>query len=165
MKRVMLLLLLLLAGCGESLDRQNRLKTFGASHPPEWPAAGEALAPPPGTVSRAALAQEQGIATPPPVTSALLERGKARYEIYCAPCHGLTGAGDGIVVAHGFPRPAAFGAPNQMRLQAVQMMNAIGHGTGRMYAFAGRVAPADRWAIVAYIRALQLAARPRGGPA
>lgn len=165
MKRAVLLLLLLgLAGCGESMDRQNRLKTYGAAGIEGWPAAGEALPLVPGTVSRDALARDRAIANPPPVSLALLERGRQRYDIYCAPCHGLSGAGDGIIVARGFPRPVSFNAPQQMQLSARRLMDVIGQGSGRMYSFSDRVEPWDRWAIVAYIRALQLAGAPRGRP-
>jgi len=152
-----LLLVLVLAGCGESMDRQNRMKTYGAAAFPGWPAAGEALAPVPGTVPRDAKAREAAIAQPPPVTLALLQRGHQRYDIYCAPCHGLTGDGTGMIVARGFPRPIALSDPGQRRLSARHLMDVIGNGTGVMYGFYDRVEPADRWAIIAYIRALQLA--------
>jgi mono/diheme cytochrome c family protein len=156
-----LIFLLALAGCGESMDHQNRLKTYGAAPFPGWPAAGEALAPVPGTVARGALARDAAIAHPPQVNIALLQRGRERYGIYCAPCHGLTGAGDGIIVARGFPRPASFEDAGQMGQSAQHLMAVIGQGHGTMYGFYDRVEPADRWAIVAYIRALQLAF-PRG---
>jgi mono/diheme cytochrome c family protein len=163
MTRALLLLLLLgLAGCGESMDRQNRLKTYGAADIEGWPSAGEALPLVPDTVPRDALARDRAISNPPPVTLALLQRGRQRYDIYCAPCHGLTGAGDGIVVARGFPQPAGFTTPQQLPLSARHLMDVIGHGSGRMYSFSDRVEPQDRWAIVAYIRALQLAGAPRG---
>jgi mono/diheme cytochrome c family protein len=155
-----LLLLIALAACGESMDRQNRLKTYGvADGIPDWPGPGEALAPPAGTVSRADAARDAALATPPPVNAALLARGRQRYDIYCAPCHGLTGDGGGFVVARGFPRPRPFSDPRLMKAGARQMLDVIGNGRGAMYGFSDRVDPADRWAIIAYIRALQLAAR------
>ena len=158
MRRALILLsLLLLAGCDESMDRQNRLKTYGQAKLAGWPSAGEALPLPAGAVPREAQARDQALADPPPVSMALLQRGRQRYEIYCAPCHGLTGAGDGIIVSRGFPRPHDFTDPDQMQLDARHVVDVIGKGTGRMYSFSDRVDPADRWAIVAYIRALQLA--------
>jgi mono/diheme cytochrome c family protein len=111
-------------------------------------------------VAREEQARDQALAHPPPVSMALMERGQQRYEIYCAPCHGLTGAGDGIIVSRGFPRPHNFDDPGQMGLDARHIVDVIGKGYGRMYSFSNRVDPADRWAIVAYIRALQLAGAP-----
>lgn len=153
----LLLLLLALAACGESMDHQNRLKTYGAPAFPGWPAAGEALRPVPGTVSRDDLARDAALAHPPPINAALLRRGQQRYNIYCAPCHGLVGDGNGIIVAHGFPRPVSFADPGQKQQSAQHLMNVIGRGQGKMYGFYDRVEPTDRWAIVAYIRALELA--------
>jgi mono/diheme cytochrome c family protein len=158
---VVLAALILLSGCGESMDRQNRLKTYGQQKPPGWPSPGEALMPPEGTVSQDALARDAALAQPPKITPALLTRGRQRYDIYCAACHGLTGAGDGMVVAQGFPAPASFNSAAQMTMAARHIVDVIGHGFGRMYAFSDRVAPQDRWAITAYIRALQLAGKPR----
>jgi mono/diheme cytochrome c family protein len=160
-----LALVLALAACDESMDRQNRMKTYGPSDGTSgWPAEGEALPLVEGTVAQGALERERQVAVPPPVSLALLRRGRDRYDIYCAACHGLTGAGDGIVVARGFPKPAAFTDARVMRASARHMVDVIGQGYGVMYSFSDRVDPRDRWAIVAYIRALQLAAR-HGKPA
>lgn len=161
---LLLAALLILSGCGESMDQQNRLKTYGQGKPTGWPAAGEALSPPAGTVPQGAVARDAILAHPPRISLALLQRGHQRYDIYCAACHGLTGAGDGMVVAEGFPAPANFENPKQMSASASHIVDVIGHGYGRMYAFADRVEPEDRWAITAYIRALQLAGKPRGTP-
>lgn len=161
MRAAVLLLLLGLAACGESMDHQNRLKTYGPAASATWPAVGEALTPVPGTVSRDALAREAAIQHPPIVSAALLQRGRQRYDIYCAPCHGLTGEGDGVIVARGFPKPVSFEDPGQMRQDASHLMEVISQGHGVMYGFYDRAEPADRWAIIAYIRALELAF-PRG---
>jgi mono/diheme cytochrome c family protein len=164
-KLAALLLLLALAGCDESMDKQNRLKTYGeAKAMPGWPAEGEALPLPPGTVAQGSHGREQALTTPPPVNLALLQRGQQRLEIYCTPCHGLAGAGDGMVVARGFPKPLPFNDPTQMQADAHRMMDAISNGSGRMYGFSDRVEPADRWAIIAYIRALQLADSRKATP-
>jgi mono/diheme cytochrome c family protein len=160
---VLLVVLVVLASCGESMDRQNRLKTYGQDKPLVWPGPGEALAPPEGAVSQDALARDATLANPPKVTAALLMRGRRRYDIYCAACHGLTGAGDGMVVMRGFPAPVSFSTPGQMALSGRHIVDTISHGYGRMYDFADRVEPQDRWAIAAYIRALQLASKPAGG--
>jgi len=90
------------------------------------------------------------------VTEATYRRGEERFDIFCAPCHGVTGDGDGMVVQRGFPAPPSYhtdrlrGAPNR------HFYNVIVQGYGAMYPYADRVSPQDRWAIVAYIRALQL---------
>ena len=97
----------------------------------------------------------------PPVTRALLQRGQERYEIYCLPCHSPAGDGDGPVVRHGFPHPPSY---HEQRLRDApdrHFFDVITHGHGVMYSYADRVAPEDRWAIVAYIRALQLSQHAR----
>ena len=152
------MLLLALCGCEESMDRQNRFKTYGTSDgAPYWPAPGEALPRVAGTVAQGDLQRQAEITTPPAVSLALLQQGRVRYDAVCAPCHGLTGAGDGIVVARGFPKPPSFDDPRLKQAPAQHLVDVIGQGSGRMFAFSDRVEPRDRWAIVAYIRALQLA--------
>lgn len=158
-----LLLLFALAACDESMDKQNRLKTYGSAPGiSSWPSQGEALPLVKGTVPQGALEREREASQPPPVTLALLQRGRQRYDIYCAACHGLTGAGDGIVVARGFPRPKPFNDPALTNAPAKRLVDAIGQGYGVMYSFSDRVDPKDRWAIAAYIRALQLAGKGTG---
>ena len=153
-----LFLVLLLVACDESMDKQNRLKTYGeATGLDAWPAEGEALPRVPGTVAQGDLARAHALEAPPPVSLALVQRGRERYDIYCAVCHGLTGAGDGIVVARGFPKPKPIGDPALLKAQAKHFVDVIGNGYGVMYGFSDRVEPADRWAITSYIRALQLA--------
>jgi mono/diheme cytochrome c family protein len=155
----------MLSGCGESMDQQNRLKTYGSADGlPNWPSPREALAPVRGTVAQGDLENDRQIATPPPTSLALLQRGRERYDIYCAPCHGLTGAGDGIVVARGFPKPPPFDDARLKDASAKHFVDVIGDGYGSMYSFSDRVEPTDRWAIAAYIRALQLAANDRRAP-
>ncbi|OQA42867.1 MAG: hypothetical protein BWY52_02081 [Chloroflexi bacterium ADurb.Bin325] len=91
------------------------------------------------------------------LTAAVLERGRQEFEIYCTPCHGYTGAGDGMVVQRGFPAPQTF---HQDRLRTAPpgyFFQIITTGFGRMQPYASQVPDvADRWAIVAYVRALQL---------
>jgi mono/diheme cytochrome c family protein len=140
------------------MDQQNRLKTYGsAAGTASWPAEGEALPLVKGTVAQGALARAHEIAQPPQVSQSVLSRGRQRYAIYCAVCHGLSGAGDGIVIARGFPRPKPFYDPRLMQAPAKHLVDVIGQGAGTMYGFSDRVEPKDRWAIAAYIRALQLA--------
>jgi len=90
------------------------------------------------------------------VDMALLERGRERYDIYCAPCHSPVGDGDGIVVRRGFPAPPTYHSESLRAAPDRRFFDAISNGYGAMYPFADRIEPYDRWAIVAYIRALQL---------
>jgi len=114
---------------------------------PHWPAL-----PPAGTVARDGEPEPMPA---PPLTLALLERGHERFEIACAPCHGRAGDGHGIIVERGFPAPPAFHI-DRLRAAPVQhFYDVITHGYGAMFAYADRVVPRDRWAIAAYIRALQ----------
>jgi mono/diheme cytochrome c family protein len=91
-----------------------------------------------------------------PVTRALLARGQQRYNIYCAPCHGRSGDGAGMVVQRGFPAPPSYHTERLRRAADSHFYQVISDGYGVMYPYADRVTPHDRWAIVAYIRALQL---------
>ena len=102
----------------------------------------------------------QPVAQPQTITAALIERGHERYDIFCTPCHGITGAGDGMIVQRGFPKPPSFISDRLMSTKAQLIYDAITDGKGLMYSYAERVPPADRWAIVAYVRALQLSQRP-----
>ena len=95
-------------------------------------------------------------ANPRPITLALLQRGRQRYDIYCAACHGLDGDGDGMVVQRGFPAPPSYHTERLRHAPDSHIYDVITHGYGVMYPYADRVDPDDRWAIVAYVRALQL---------
>jgi cytochrome c553 len=86
----------------------------------------------------------------------VLLRGQERYDIYCSMCHGYTGAGDGMVVQRGFPRPASFHEQRLLDASVGYYFNAMTNGFGRMYSYAGRIPAEDRWAIAAYVKALQL---------
>jgi mono/diheme cytochrome c family protein len=88
-----------------------------------------------------------------------LERGRARFDIYCAPCHGLAGDGDGVIVAHGFPKPPSYHIDRLLAAPPGHFYNVITHGYGVMFSYGDRVDPHDRWAITAYIRALQMSRR------
>lgn len=140
-----------LTGCVQRMDRQPHLRAFD---PSKVFADGAAMRPlVPGTVAR----DDHGPVKPPPVTPALLETGRVRYNIYCAPCHGVAGDGDGVVVQHGFPAPPTYHQDRLRRAPEGHFYDVITHGYGVMYPYASRVTPAERWAIIAYIRALQLA--------
>jgi cytochrome c553 len=93
---------------------------------------------------------------PMPITREVLDRGRARFEIYCAPCHGRTGEGNGMIVQRGFPPPPSYHIERLREAPAGHFYDVITQGYGIMYSYAERVSPPDRWAIAAYIRVLQL---------
>lgn len=142
--------LVLVAGAScDNLSKQPRDKTWRpANASPDqkiWPPM-----PPAHTVAR-----EDRALPVPTVTLTLLERGRERFEAYCTPCHGYAGEGHGMIVQRGFPAPPSF---HDARLRAAptqHFYDVISNGWGAMYSYADRVAPPDRWAIAAYIRALQ----------
>ncbi len=109
------------------------------------------LAPPPGTVA----VDEKLSHPPPPLTLALMRRGQERFNIYCAPCHGFDGSGDGMVVQRGFPHPPSYHTEKLREAPIQHFYDVITNGYGVMFPYAARVPPPDRWAIIAYIRALQ----------
>jgi cytochrome c553 len=108
-----------------------------------------------------ATAQPQSAANPLSVTPDTLQRGQQRYNIYCAPCHSETGDGDGMVVRRGFPRPLSFHTDKLRAATDAHFYDAMTNGYGVMYSYAERVDAHDRWAIAAYIRALQLSQNAR----
>ncbi len=93
---------------------------------------------------------------PFPITFKLLRRGQERYNIYCTPCHGPAGYGHGLIVLHGFSAPPSYHSVRLRLAPDSHFYNVITQGYGQMFSYASRVKPRDRWAIVAYIRALQL---------
>jgi mono/diheme cytochrome c family protein len=136
-----------LAGCDNMANQPKRLPfelPYGAEA--NWPAL-----PPDGIVAR----DDTPAPTPPPVTLALLRRGQQRFDIYCAPCHSRTGDGRGMIVERGFPQPPSYYIERLRQAPAQHFYDVITNGYGAMYPYRIRVAPGDRWAIVAYIRALQ----------
>ncbi|GGE07750.1 hypothetical protein GCM10011390_28480 [Aureimonas endophytica] len=159
-----LLLALLLAGCsGQEMADQPSLKTDEASD--LWGSASAARPLPEGVVARGDGARRALLATPPPVTAELMGRGRRLFGEVCAPCHGLAGDGDGIVVQRGFSPPPSYHTDRLRAAEAAHFVDVIGNGYGAMYAYGDRVAPRDRWAIAAYIRALQLARHASAGDA
>ncbi len=96
---------------------------------------------------------------PFPVTASVLLRGQERYAIFCTPCHGATGAGDGMIVRRGYRRPASFSDDRLRQAPAGYFVDVIASGFGAMPDYAAQVRVRDRWAIAAYIRALQLSQR------
>ena len=136
-----LLLLLLLCGCND-MGTQPKQQTYS-------PRAGPA-ATPADTVEYASRPEEA-----PSVTPALLLRGQDRYRIYCTPCHSELGDGHGMIVQRGFPPPPSFHTDRLRAVSPQHLYDVITGGFGVMYPFADRIESRDRWAIAAYIRALQ----------
>ena len=93
---------------------------------------------------------------PLPVTDQFVSRGKERFEIFCAPCHDRTGNGRGMVVQRGFPQPPSFHIDRLRKAPVGHFFDVITNGFGRMPDHADQIPAEDRWAIIAYVRALQL---------
>ena len=101
--------------------------------------------------------QDDAAGTQPyPVDGQLLARGKERYGIYCLPCHSPVGDGDGRIVRRGFPAPPSYHIARLRAAPDRYIYDVISQGYGAMAPYADRIPPADRWAIVAFVRALQL---------
>jgi hypothetical protein len=120
----------------------------------------------PGTVARGELVLDEHLQTgridgelastfPFPIDRAVLERGRERYGIFCTPCHDASGSGDGMVVRRGMKRPTSFHAERLRAAPPGHFFDVITNGFGAMFDYADRITPRDRWAIVAYVRALQ----------
>ena len=159
------MLLFILAGCRQDMHDQPKFvpyreNLFYGDLRSERP-------PVPGTVARGQLRTDEVFYTgkdkgqwvdyfPFPVTKDVLKRGEERFNIYCTPCHGRLGNGEGMIVQRGL-RPAANFHGDEFRKAPVgRFFDAITSGKGVMPSYAYRVKPSDRWAIIAYIRALQL---------
>jgi hypothetical protein len=160
--------LLALAGCNTDMWVQPKHHPLDES---ELFADGQASRPLlTGTIARGKLREDGVFYTgiengkwvdkiPVTVTKELLLRGQERYDIYCTPCHGRTGDGKGMIAQRGFQLKRPVGNYHTDRLRKMPVghfYDVISNGYGAMYSYASRVEPADRWAIVAYIRALQL---------
>jgi mono/diheme cytochrome c family protein len=156
---------LLLAGCQQQMADQPRYEplqrsTFFGDERSARPL-------PPGTVARGHLNADQAFYTgmsggtpvatfPLRVTPEVLARGRERFDIFCAPCHGRTGNGDGMVVRRGFRPPPSYHVDRLRQAPVGHFFDVMTKGFGAMPDYAAQVPPRDRWAIAAYIRALQL---------
>jgi mono/diheme cytochrome c family protein len=133
-----LLLLVALAAC-DDMTTQPKPRTYGSDTPD-------------GIV----IWHEQP-QPPPRLDLALMERGQDRFRIYCSPCHGLSGDGDGRIVQRGFTHPPSYRIDRLRDEPPNYFYDVITQGHGAMFSYAERVPPRDRWAIAAYIKALQAA--------
>lgn len=120
-----------------------------------------------GTVARGTLREDTAYFTgktkdgfvseiPVELTPALLARGRSQFEVFCAPCHGRTGRGDGMVVQRGFKKPSSYHVDRLRQMPIGYFYDVITIGFGAMSDYAAQVPPQDRWAIAAYVRTLQL---------
>jgi mono/diheme cytochrome c family protein len=159
------LLLFALTACRDDMHNQPRYKPLAASeffadHRSERPEIE-------GTVARGHLRIDSARYTgkfngedidqfPIPITRADIERGRERFNIYCTPCHGRLGDGNGMVVLRGYRQAASYYSDKLMKAPVGHFFDVMTNGFGAMPSYASRVQPDDRWRIVAYIRALQL---------
>ncbi len=99
---------------------------------------------------------------PVPVSKELIDRGEQRYRVFCIVCHGPVGSGDGMVVRRGYPKPSTYHDDRLRNAPVGHFYDVITNGWGKMNGYAAQIPPADRWAIVAYIRTLQISQNPNG---
>lgn len=100
--------------------------------------------------------EEFAEASPQEVRRAVIERGQSRFNITCAQCHGRLGDGQGMIVKRGFPRPPSYHIDRLREVPDGYIFDVITNGFGRMFSYSARIKPVDRWAVVAYVRTLQL---------
>src|SRR5215468_4195623 len=153
------------AGCNEELLRQDM-----ANQPKNKPlsesdffADGRSERPLiENTVARGSLVNDELVVPkdsnsfPLPVNAALLERGEGRYRIFCSPCHGIQGDGNGMIVMRGMKRPPSYHIDRMRQAPNGYYYDVVTNGFGSMYGYSAQIPPRDRWAIIAYVRALQL---------
>jgi mono/diheme cytochrome c family protein len=135
-------------------------KTKSPSGPPtpsQTPSGPQPTATAPtGAAQTASIYPDDIESFPLPITEDTVRRGRERYDIFCAVCHGLTGFGDGMIVRRGFRRAASFHDDRLRQAPVGHFFDAITNGWGAMPSYAPQIPAQDRWAIIAYIRALQL---------
>ena len=161
-----ILSLLLLAGCRQDMHDQPK---FIPLRPSTFFADGRSARPfPEGTVARGHLNDDTAFFTgkgpdgklvnefPIAVTREVIQRGQQRFNVYCTPCHSRLGDGNGMVVKRGFRHPPTYHSDRLRQMPNGHFFDVITNGFGAMPDYAAQITPADRWAIVSYIRALQL---------
>jgi mono/diheme cytochrome c family protein len=158
------------AGCRQNMHNQAKVKTLAES---DFFADGVGARPLPAhTIARGFLRDTPfytGLgpdgkplaAFPFPVTRTVLERGEQRFNIFCSPCHDRTGSGRGMIVRRGYKQPPSYHIDRLRNSPVGYFYNVISEGFGVMPSYASQIPPGDRWAIVAYVRALQLAENAR----
>lgn len=158
------------SGCRRDMQDQPRYDPLEAS---DFFDDGRASRPKvEGTVARGQLREDPHLYTgrvngelatsfPFPVTRETLTRGREQFQIFCRPCHGGLGNGNGVVVQRGFTQPTSFHDPRLRSMAPGYVFDVVTNGFGAMTSYASRVPPEDRWAIAAYIKALQLSQNAR----
>jgi mono/diheme cytochrome c family protein len=165
LRLVAVCLALLLVACRQDMHDQPRAEAFERSN--VFANGSSARQPVPNTVARGMLNDDEHLyagrvngeparAFPFDVTEQVLARGRERYDIYCSPCHGVTGDGNGTIVRKGFPPPPSLHTNDLRFATPGQLFDTITNGSGEMPDYSQEVPAQDRWAIIAYIRALQL---------
>jgi mono/diheme cytochrome c family protein len=160
-----LALVCLASGCRRDMQVQPRYNPYDASKFFGDDRSARPLVP--GTIARGQLHLDELLYAgkvdgkdaevfPFAITRADLNRGRERYNIYCAPCHDVTGSGRGMIVLRGFPQPPSFHIDRLRQAPPGHYFDVMTNGLGVMYSYAARVSSEDRWRIAAYIRALQL---------
>ena len=156
---------LLLAGCRQDMHDQPRFKPLAKSD--FYADLRSARTPVEGTVARGQLHEDSYLYTgkignnpgdymPFPVTEEVLLRGRERFDIYCSPCHSRLGDGRGMIVQRGFRAPPSYHTERLRNAPLGYLFDVMTQGFGAMPEYASQISARDRWAIVAYIRALQL---------
>jgi mono/diheme cytochrome c family protein len=155
---------LLSSGCRQDMHDQPKYKPLGRSDFFADERASRPLVE--GTISRGHLREDALRFTgkvdgkpadlfPFAITEQVMARGRERFDIFCSPCHGRTGAGDGMIVRRGFRQPPTFHQDRLRQVPAGYVYDVISNGFGLMPDYAQQIPVDDRWAIVAYLRALQ----------
>ena len=156
---------LLVAGCNPELFRQDMANQpkYRPQAESDFFADGRSERPLiENTVAHGSIANDELVvpkdsnAFPMRVDEKLLERGENRYKIYCTPCHGLQGDGNGLIVMRGMKRPSSYHIDRLRQSPNGYYYDVITNGFGAMYGYSAQIQPKDRWAIIAYVRALQL---------
>lgn len=154
---VVFLLALLLCGCHQAMQEGSRLKPLESASIFADDRSSRSFVP--GTVARDDVVQAAPVAPdsmPIRLTRVLLARGRERFDIYCRPCHGASGDGRGMIVRRGFSPPPSYHTDRLRNAPLSHFYDVITNGYGAMYPYGDRVKGDDRWAVAAYIRALQL---------
>jgi mono/diheme cytochrome c family protein len=158
--------ILLAAGCRQDMHNQPKYRPLRASAFFENGSSARPLVE--GTVARGLLNEDTAFFTgkvgnqlvkemPFPVTRDVIDRGEDRYNIFCAPCHDRTGSGNGMVVQRGYRQPPSMHIDRLRQVEPGHFFDVMTNGFGAMPDYRSQISPRDRWNIVAYIRALQLA--------
>src|SRR5271169_4234515 len=152
-----------LAACGSlRQDMANQPRQNPLSPAPFFPDGRSERPLPEYTVVRGSLPEDALLvpkdsnAFPLPLTTELLERGQERYGIFCSPCHGLQGDGLGVVALRGMKHPPSYHQERLRQEPNGYIYDVVTNGFGAMYGYSAQIPPRDRWAIIAYVRALQL---------